>query len=71
MFEKYTPYILALVELEEGPKVMSQIVDCKPEEVKIGLNVEVCFRKLFEQDEEGVISYGFKFRPADDSWKGL
>lgn len=69
MFEKYTPYILALVELEEGPKVMSQIVDCKPEEVKIGMDVEVCFRKLFEQDEEGVISYGFKFRPADNSWK--
>ena len=69
IFEKYTPYIIALVELDEGPKVMSQIVDCKPEEVKIGMEVEACLRKLFEQDEDGIISYGFKFRPMDSSWK--
>ncbi|MEM2584127.1 MAG: Zn-ribbon domain-containing OB-fold protein [Thermoproteota archaeon] len=68
-FESYAPYIIGLVELEEGPRVMSQIVDCKPEEVYIGMEVEACFRKLFEQGDGGIISYGFKFRPVDNSWK--
>lgn len=68
MFEQYTPAIVALVQLDEGPKVLSQIVDCELNEVKIGMEVEACFRKLFEQDRSGIISYGFKFRPLDNSW---
>jgi uncharacterized OB-fold protein len=67
-FEKYVPYIIGLVELEEGPRVLSQIVDCKPEDVYIGMEVEACFRKIFEQEDGGIISYGFKFRPVDKSW---
>ncbi|MGQ9513815.1 MAG: Zn-ribbon domain-containing OB-fold protein [Thermoproteota archaeon] len=67
-FEQYMPYILGLIELDEGPRVLSQIVDCKPEDVHIGMEVEACFRKIFEQEDEGIISYGFKFRPADGSW---
>jgi uncharacterized OB-fold protein len=69
MFEHYTPAAIALVELDEGPKVLSQIVDCEFNELRIGMEVEACFRKLFEQDESGIISYGFKFRPFDNSWK--
>ena len=68
MFEHYTPAIVALVQLDEGPKVLSQIVDCELNELKIGMEVEACFRKLFEQDRGGIISYGFKFRPLDNSW---
>lgn len=67
-FEGYAPYVLGLIELEEGPRVISQIVDCKPEDVHIGMEVEACFRKLFEQVDGGIISYGFKFRPVDNSW---
>ncbi len=69
MHEQFTPYPLALVQLEEGPRVLSQIVECAPSELKIGMEVEACFRKLFEQDEGGIISYGFKFKPVDVSWK--
>ncbi|MGQ9479439.1 MAG: Zn-ribbon domain-containing OB-fold protein [Thermoproteota archaeon] len=67
-FEKYTPYVVALIQLEEGPRIISQIIDCKPEDVYIGMEVEACFRKLFEQENGGIISYGFKFRPVDNSW---
>lgn len=67
-FEKYTPYLVGLIELKEGPRVISQIVDCKPGDVHIGMEVEACFRKLFEQEKGGIISYGYKFRPVDDSW---
>jgi uncharacterized protein len=36
-------YVLAYVELEEGPRVMTNIVECDPDQVKIGQRVEVVF----------------------------
>ena len=36
-------YVLAYVELEEGPRVMTNIVECDPETVRIGQQVEVVF----------------------------
>ncbi len=63
-FERYAPYIVAIVELSEGAKVVSQVVDCNPEDVSIGMPVETCFRKIKEDGESGLIHYGFKFRPV-------
>lgn len=37
------PYTVALVELEEGVRMMSNIVDCAPESVEIGMDVRVVF----------------------------
>ena len=36
-------YVLAYVELDEGPRVMTNIVDCDPDDVRIGQRVEVVF----------------------------
>jgi len=66
-FEYFSPYAVAIVQLNEGPKVTSQVVDCKPEDVCIGMSVEACFRKLRDQGHDGIIVYGFKFRPTDDA----
>ncbi len=66
-FEIFTPYVIGLVELEEGPKLLSQIVDCKPEDVYIGMPLETTFRRLKADGKEGVISYSFKFVPATSS----
>jgi uncharacterized OB-fold protein len=63
-FERYAPYIMAIVELEEGAKVVSQVVDCSPDDVSIGMPVEMCFRKIKEDGSSGLIHYGFKFRPS-------
>ncbi len=68
-FEEYTPYILALVKLDEGPKVTSQVVDCTPEELFIGMPVQTCFRKLRVQNDGGIIIYGFKFKPEKGALK--
>jgi uncharacterized OB-fold protein len=54
-------YHVAVVELDEGPKIVAQLSDCKPEELKIELPVEATFRKIYE--DEGMIRYGIKFRP--------
>ncbi len=38
-----TPYVLAYVTLDEGPAVMTNIVDCDPDTLAIGDRVEVVF----------------------------
>ena len=43
------PYVLALVELEEGIRMMTRIVECDPEKVGIGMDVEVVFEELNEE----------------------
>jgi hypothetical protein len=63
-FKLYTPYLIGVIQLDEGPKVTSQIVDCPLDKVSIGMPVEVCFRKIREQGKHGIICYGFKFRPT-------
>ncbi len=42
-FRENLPYIMAYVELDEGIRMLTNIVGCKPEEVKIGMPVEVTF----------------------------
>ncbi|MFV1971307.1 MAG: Zn-ribbon domain-containing OB-fold protein [Acidimicrobiia bacterium] len=37
------PYVLAVVELEEGPTMMTNIVDVAADEVRIGMEVVVTF----------------------------
>ncbi len=58
-----TPYVIGIIELEEGPRLTSQIVNCNPENVEIGMKVVSCYRKLQEEGEDGLISYGVKFSP--------
>ncbi|MEM3396461.1 MAG: Zn-ribbon domain-containing OB-fold protein [Thermoplasmata archaeon] len=60
-FENQVPYIMAIIQLDEGPKITAQIVDCNPEEVKIGSKVEMVFRRLGEDGKAGIIYYGYKF----------
>ena len=61
-FELEAPYVLAIIELVEGPKITSQIVECRDHHVDIGAPVEMVFRKIQEDGPEGLIHYGFKFR---------
>jgi uncharacterized protein len=63
-FEKYTPYAVAIVELEEGTRISGQLVN-DPEEVRIGQDVVPVFRKFSEDNSDGLIQYGLKFEIAD------
>lgn len=56
------PYVLAIIKLEKGPSLTTQIVDCNESELKIGKKVEVVFRKILEKCSKGVIQYGYKFK---------
>jgi uncharacterized OB-fold protein len=53
-----TPYVVAVVALEEGPMMLTNIVGCFPEAVQVDLAVEVAFERL---DEEIVL---YRFRPS-------
>ncbi|HUN57091.1 MAG TPA: Zn-ribbon domain-containing OB-fold protein [Candidatus Binataceae bacterium] len=57
-FRDSLPYVLAWVQLDEGPKLMTNIVDCPPERVKIDMPVEAVFDDV--TPEVTLV----KFRPA-------
>lgn len=57
------PYIVALVKLDEGPMITAQLTDVDEDDVAIGMPLEMVTRKLMEQGDEGLIQYGYKFRP--------
>lgn len=44
-FREAVPYVVAYVELEEGPQILSNVVDCDPEAISIGMAVEADFVK--------------------------
>jgi len=65
-FEKQVPYPVAVIKLDEGPKVTAQIVDCDISNVKIGMKVESTFRRIQEDGYIGAIYYGYKFKPLEE-----
>lgn len=61
-FEEQAPYVLAMIKLDEGPMVTAQLTDLQsaPE---MGMRVEMVTRRLRSEGTEGLILYGYKFRP--------
>jgi uncharacterized OB-fold protein len=57
-FRDSLPYVMAWVEVDEGLKMLTNIVDCPPEQVKIGMPVEAVFDDV--TPEVTLV----KFRPA-------
>jgi uncharacterized OB-fold protein len=62
-FSDEAPYAVGIIELENGVKITSQIVDCPLEDVKIGQKVKVEFRRVQTDGDAGVICYGYKCVP--------
>jgi uncharacterized protein len=58
-FRDAAPFVVAFVELVEGPRVLTNIVGCDPDEVSIGLPVSV----VFFDTGEGCALY--RFAPSD------
>jgi uncharacterized OB-fold protein len=48
-FRDTLPYVLAYVELEEGVRMLTNIVGCAPDEVRIGMPVEIVFDDATEE----------------------
>ena len=43
------PYAPVVVEMQEGVRVVSQVIDCAPSELEIGMAVEVVFEKVSDE----------------------
>ncbi|MBE3558090.1 MAG: Zn-ribbon domain-containing OB-fold protein [Ktedonobacteraceae bacterium] len=47
-FESYAPdvpYVLAIIKLAEGPQMMTNIINCRPENIYVGMPVQVTFER--------------------------
>ncbi|MFZ5572733.1 MAG: enoyl-CoA hydratase-related protein [Thermodesulfobacteriota bacterium] len=53
------PYVIAMVDLDEGIRMTTRIVNCNPDEVSIGMKVEVAFADVAPEFSLPV------FHPAD------
>ena len=52
------PYVIAYVQLDEGPRVITNIVDCETDDLAIGTRVEAVF---FPAGENAAV---YRFRPT-------
>jgi uncharacterized OB-fold protein len=57
------PYTIGYVDLKEGVRIFAPLFDVAPEELKIGIEMELVFRNMAEvSDQSCALVYGF--RPA-------
>ncbi len=78
-FEAQAPYVVAIVKLDEGVLITTQLTDLEKRKVitiidkeervmlvpivEIGMEVEMVTRIYRKNGDNGVIEYGYKFRP--------
>jgi uncharacterized OB-fold protein len=62
-YDDQAPYVMALVRLAEGPLITAQLTDCDAEHVAIDMQVEMVTRRLRDLGPDGLVIYGYKFRP--------
>jgi len=62
-FGEWVPYVAAVVDLAEGPRMMTEIVRAGPAELRAGMAVEVAFR-------DGVPVFGPVFGPRENDVPG-
>ena len=58
----HTPMAAVEIQLAEGPRLVSNLLDVPPEEVAIGMDVELVFEQVGEQDGEPVVLPLFRRR---------
>ncbi|MFI9049357.1 Zn-ribbon domain-containing OB-fold protein [Streptomyces sp. NPDC053427] len=63
-FGARVPYVAAVVDLAEGPRMMTEIIGCAPEDLRIGMPLVVDFRnEATPADGGGAVAVPV-FRPA-------
>jgi len=58
---KEVPALIGVVDFEGGGRIMCEVTECEPSEMRIGMDVEMCFKKLGQ--EGGIHNYFWKARP--------
>ncbi|MEU8589136.1 OB-fold domain-containing protein [Streptomyces sp. NPDC048664] len=47
-FTGRTPYVAAVVDLAEGPRMMTEVVECEEAGLRVGMALRACFRRAGE-----------------------
>lgn len=63
-YEEQEPMIFGLVRLDNGVKIIAQVVDIPYESLEEGFKLKAVFRRIKTDGESGQIFYGYKFGPA-------
>ena len=48
-WEDEVPYVVVIIELDEGPHILSNVVGVAPDRVDIGLSVQVIFEQATKE----------------------
>lgn len=59
--DRESPAVVGVVDFDGGGRVMCEITECEPSDIKIGMPVEMCFRKVGRQGS--IHNYSWKARP--------
>ena len=63
-FGDEAPYVLGVIEMEDGARITAQVVDLGQEGPAVGMPVRIEFRKIQQDGEAGILMYGYKVVPA-------
>lgn len=59
------PYALAVIEMDDGPRLTAQVVDLREEgQLVAGQRIKLEFRKIFDEGPAELIQYGYKAVPV-------
>ncbi|MGF1599120.1 MAG: Zn-ribbon domain-containing OB-fold protein [Acidimicrobiales bacterium] len=50
VFAEQCPLAIAIVELDEGPRMITNIVECAPDRIEVGMAVQVAFEPIDDTD---------------------
>jgi hydroxymethylglutaryl-CoA synthase len=56
------PAVVGIIDFEGGGRMMCEITECEPDQVRVGMPVEMCFRKIGLKG--GIHNYFWKARPV-------
>jgi len=62
-FAQEVPYAVAVLEMDDGARMLTQVTDVAPEDIRTGMRVRLEFRKIRQHGRTGVIAYGHKAVP--------
>jgi uncharacterized protein len=48
-FRDRVPYVAAIVDLAEGPRMMTNVVDCAFDELQVGMPLKVTFQPISDE----------------------
>jgi len=63
-FEKFVPYPVGIVKLDDGPQLLGMIRDVEPEKLKVGMPLTVDFDKASVAETHWPMWPRYYFRPS-------